>query len=673
VALQFNLKLGTKLALGSLVGVALVMALAGTSLVSVFRIGGTVAQLLTSSRSVERMSESKRILVEMRALYRDALTAPDTATVDKVVATFASTTGRLGDILLTSESAATDPAERERMTKARGLLTGYVAGWNEAVANHRNALLARVRLVDVGDRMYRASDDLRRAIAKTSYSDVGLLSLERASSNFYLSGAKVWRVLLTGDIAQGETSVKSADAAIAELQPLTNVRENDVAAAAKAAIGAMQEVADLAKLATTSVKTRDTVVGKTVPFRDDSNAVMDASLAATADSNAKQYTLVDAAINSATLSDSLFAGLAILVMLGTALFGALTIGRPIGRIAKVLERLAGGDRTVAVPYVARHDEVGDTARAAQIFKDNLARLDELAAEQKAADARAEAEKAEALRALADTFEATVGGIVDQVSSAAGRLQAAAETMSAGADQTMRRSTAVAAASDQASSNVQRVAVAAEELAASVGEIGRRVNESATIAGGAARDADGTATKVARLSGAAQKIGDVVNLIQAIAEQTNLLALNATIEAARAGEAGRGFAVVASEVKSLADQTAKATAEIARQIEELQSSTADSASAIGGITDTIRRMNEIASTIASAVEEQGAATQEIARNVQQASAGTTEVTSTIADVSRAAGDASTASSEVLSAASDLSRQAATLTEELDSFLRRVRAA
>ena len=87
----------------------------------------------------------------------------------------------------------------------------------------------------------------------------------------------------------------------------------------------------------------------------------------------------------------------------------------------------------------------------------------------------------------------------------------------------------------------------------------------------------------RLSDGAQKIGTVIDLINNIAGQTNLLALNATIEAARAGEAGRGFAVVASEVKSLAEQTAKATAEIAGQIGDIQSATTESVDAIGAIT------------------------------------------------------------------------------------------
>ncbi|WP_236823710.1 methyl-accepting chemotaxis protein [Blastochloris viridis] len=355
------------------------------------------------------------------------------------------------------------------------------------------------------------------------------------------------------------------------------------------------------------------------------------------------------------------------------IIGQFGIVKPIRDLVAALQRLANGDYSFEVPGADRKDEVGEVARTARVFRDNGLENQRMQEEQKAAEARAAVEKKQAMHQLADGFEGAVGGIIGAVSSASTQLQGAAQTMSAAAEQTNRQSTAVASASEEASSNVQTVASAAEELAASVSEIGRRVNESAQIAAEAARDADATAGKVARLSQAAQKIGDIVGLISTIAGQTNLLALNATIEAARAGDAGKGFAVVASEVKSLADQTAKATAEISAQIEEIQASTSDSAHAIGQITETIRKMNEIATTIASAVEEQGAATTEIARNVQQASAGTAEVSSNIVGVTRAASDSSAASSQVLSAAGNLASQSDQLKHEVTRFLATVRAA
>jgi methyl-accepting chemotaxis protein len=364
-------------------------------------------------------------------------------------------------------------------------------------------------------------------------------------------------------------------------------------------------------------------------------------------------------------------GLAIGLLIAWLMGRALV--RPIVSMTAAMERLAGGDKDVAVPAVGRGDEIGRMAAAVQVFKENAIKVERLQAEQAADSERASAERRTARLKLAETFESAVRGVVTAVSGSATAMQENARTFAATADRAQTQAKAVAAASDEASTNVQTVASAAEELATSIREISQQVSHSAKIAERAVAEADQTDTTVQSLAVAAQKIGDVVKLINDIAGQTNLLALNATIEAARAGEAGKGFAVVASEVKSLATQTAKATEDIAQQIAAIQTATDQSVQAIQGIGHTIGEINQIATAIASAVEEQGAATKEIARSVQQASRGTGDVSANIAGVSQAVGETGAAAGQVQAAAADLATQGDKLRAEVDKFLADLRAA
>jgi methyl-accepting chemotaxis protein len=365
--------------------------------------------------------------------------------------------------------------------------------------------------------------------------------------------------------------------------------------------------------------------------------------------------------------------LVMLMLIGSAVFSVLNIARPIRRIGDVLLGLAHGDKSLEVPYSTRGDEVGDAARAAKTFKENLIRIEQMEAAQKDLEAAAAAVRKADMAKLADEFQAAIGGIVNTVSSASSQLESAASTLTATADNTQELSGMVAAASEEASTNVGAVATAAEEMSASVVEIGRQVHDSSRIAGEAVKQAEKTDARIAELSQAASRIGDVVKLITAIAEQTNLLALNATIEAARAGDAGRGFAVVASEVKALAAQTAKATDEITTQIAGMQVATQDSVSAIKEIGATISRISEIAQTVASTVEEQGAATAEIARNVGEAAKGTAQVAEKIVEVNRGASATGAASGQVLGSARALSDESGHLKTEVEKFLNNVRAA
>jgi len=298
------------------------------------------------------------------------------------------------------------------------------------------------------------------------------------------------------------------------------------------------------------------------------------------------------------------------VALGVGIFVAIFLSRGIsGATHAVLaqaEAIAAGDLTRDDLKVQSQDELGDLTTAINKMSGSLKRM-----------------------ILAITENAM------QVASASEELNTTSQQITANSEETSAQADVVSKAAQAVSQNLQTVATGAEEMGASIKEIAKNATEAAKVATAAVKVAETTTVTVSKLGDSSAEIGQVIKVITSIAQQTNLLALNATIEAVRAGEAGKGFAVVANEVKELAKETAKATEDISRKIEAIQTDTKAAVDAIASISGVVNQVNDISGTIATAVEEQNATTNEMSRNVSEAAHGSGEITSNIAGVAEAA--------------------------------------
>ncbi|KIQ01747.1 chemotaxis protein [Agrobacterium tumefaciens] len=374
--------------------------------------------------------------------------------------------------------------------------------------------------------------------------------------------------------------------------------------------------------------------------------------------------------NSASIVMSSMAGIVlgmgVVLALGIFLIRS-SISNPIRQLASTMGVLANGNLSAVVEGTDRRDEVGDMAKAVQVFKDNGLKARDLETQAASQRDMSEAERARAVEAdrqrAAEMAEATSGlaeglqhlasgnlgfelsqpfaadfeGLRSNFNAAVGQLR---NTLSSVAEATRAidsGSRELSASANDLSKRTEQQAAALEQTAAALDEItvnvknsSQRTEEAREMAVDANKSARQSGDVVAnavnamqRIETSSSQISNIIGVIDEIAFQTNLLALNAGVEAARAGEAGKGFAVVAQEVRELAQRSAQAAKEIkelirtsAGEVEngvKLVTATGD---ALKVIDDHVAAINGQLDAISTSAREQSVGLTEVNTAVNQ---------------------------------------------------------
>ena len=366
-----------------------------------------------------------------------------------------------------------------------------------------------------------------------------------------------------------------------------------------------------------------------------------------------------------------------LISLGVGLLAWMigrAVSRPLSAMTGAMRKLAEGDFDVVLPGLGRKDEIGDMAGAVETFKLKAVEKAERDAQEReaATQAAASARKAEMCR-LADSFEQTVGGVVQTVSAASTQLETAASSL---------RNTAEidAAAHRRGRGGVragllqrpdrrgrdrgdERLGIGDRPPGAGVRQDRRR--------GGQAGAADGSAHQRAVPGRPAHRRRGQADHGDRRADQSARPQCHH-----RGGARGRSRSRLrGGRLRGQGARRPDRQGDRGDRHADRRDAVRDAGAvgAIKGIAGTIGRVSEIAAAIAAAVEEQGAVNAEISRNVQQAARGTAQVASNIGDVNRGASETGSASTQVLSSAQSLSGESTRLKAEVGKFLATVRAA
>ena len=373
----------------------------------------------------------------------------------------------------------------------------------------------------------------------------------------------------------------------------------------------------------------------------------------------------------------------ILVLLTLVFVTANSVSAPVQRLVRFAGDVASGNYKAQSDGDAGTRELQELSSSLRHMLDSLLKVMEQA-EQKEAEARREAERAQA--AVWDVEEAqrhniarqqAMYKVADRVEVVAAHLQSTSDAlvdkMQAALRSSQEQSRLVggtAHAVAQMADSTRQVAANAEDAAGFAEQTRERAVQGSQVVNSTIEAFDGIRSSTEKIGSQMQElstrtegIGNIIGMISDIADHTNLLALNAAIEAARAGEAGRGFAVVADEVRKLAEKTMHATRQVDEAIRGIQASMIESVRGVSQAVLSVEKTVEISQgaraslqDIVSLVQTMSSQIQGIAQLCQDQSATSRQIAGTVDELESLSKSAAIAMEDGAHAVANLAPQA-----------------
>jgi methyl-accepting chemotaxis protein len=366
-----NIRIGTKLAVMGGIAILLVLGMALNQYLS----NNSVSALNDEQDQALAVRSGVRTgqiaILRTWIARRDSLLAESVEGVDNAIKALRTNTAAGQQKLDGAVEKAVVPEDRERLKQLKTAFADYIASAEVQAGSHRDLINLRKRQIDSTP----AWNTAYAAVSASSESSQPEIQADIRDGVSLMKDARIafWRYSATQD---DQFSGAMHEAASKAVGSFNHAKSQATDAGLKSGLdGLLAVMAELNAVMESSKKAVDFAALQEKEHTAPARAKMDELIAKADEAATKASDLAGAAQEAEIVRSGrigiIAAMLVVLVLIGSAVFGNFSIARPLRRMAGVLVELTN-DRIVEVPFTGRADEIGDIAKATDVFKDSIA-------------------------------------------------------------------------------------------------------------------------------------------------------------------------------------------------------------------------------------------------------------------------------------------------------------